>query len=133
METIRILIAEDEALFSEMLSSTLSAQSELEVVGLAWGGETAIRLAREEKSDAALRIKEERPETGIVILSLHGDRRYVTSLPLVELPGWAYLLKQTVPDVATVIRAIKGSISGMLVLDPAVVASLRPRHGSVVA
>ncbi len=83
--------------------------------------------------DAALQIKSERPKTGIVILSAHSERRYVTSLPLDNIQGWAYLLKQTVPDLATVVRAIEGSKVGMVVLDPAVVAGLRPRQGSAVA
>lgn len=149
METTKVLIVEDEPLFSELLRHTLSAERGLEIVGVAQDGETAVRLAREARPDAvvidiglpgeldgieaALRIKQERPQTGIVILSAHKDRRYLTSLPLEENPGWSYLLKQTVPDIATVVRAIQGSISGMVMLDPAVVAGLRPRPGSAVA
>ncbi len=149
METTRILIVEDEALFSELLRRTLSAEPGLEIVGVAGDGETAVRLAGETRPDAvlmdielpgeldgidaALRIKRERPQTGIVILSAHKDWRYVTSLPLEESWGWSYLLKQTVPDMDTVVRAIQGSIRGMVVLDPAVVASLKPRRGSAVA
>ena len=72
-------------------------------------------------------------DTGIVILSVHKDRRYVTSLPLSETPGWAYLLKQNVPDMASVLRAIQGSVDGMVVLDPEVVEGLQPRSGSAAA
>ena len=75
----------------------------------------------------------ERPETGVVILSVHSDRHYVTSLPLEDSGGWAYLLKQTVPDLGELIRAIQGSKAGMVVLDPAVLANLRPRRNSAVA
>ena len=149
MENPRVLIVDDEALFRELLHRTLSAEPGVEVVGVAEDGETAVRLAREIKPNAvlmdielpgeidgiaaALRIKTESPQTGIVILSAHKDRRYVTSLPLEENPGWSYLLKQSAPDLATVIRAIQGSMAGMVVLDPEVVASLRPRQGWVVA
>lgn len=149
METTRVVIVDDEALFRELLRRTLSAEPGLEVVGVAGDGETAIRLAKEASPDvvlmdielpgemdgieAALRIKKEMPQTGIVILSAHSDRRYVTSLPLEDSQGWAYLLKQTAPDLAAVVRAIEGSKAGMVVLDPAVVASLRPRQGSAVA
>ena len=66
--------------------------------------------------EAAIQIKEELPETGIVILSAHDDRRYVTRLPLEKRPGWAYLLKQTARDVATVMRAIEASMDGMVML-----------------
>ena len=149
LKPIKVLIVEDEPLFSDLLSRTLSAEPGVEVVGVASEGETAIRLATElepdavlmdielsgelDGIDAALKIKEGRLETGIVILSIHKDRRYVTSLPFSESPGWSYLLKQTVPDLATVMRAIQGSIDGMVVLDPAVVASLQPKGGTVVA
>jgi DNA-binding NarL/FixJ family response regulator len=148
MEPATVLIVEDEALFGELLRRTLAAEPGLEVLGVAQDGETAVRLAREARPDAvlvdielpgemdgieaALRIKGERPETGIVILSNHRDRRYITSLPLEESPGWSYLLKQTVPDLATVVRAIQESMRGMIMLDPALVASLRPRRGSAV-
>ena len=149
MTSIRVLIVEDEPLFSEMLRRTLSAEPDVEVVGVAGDGETGVRFASELAPDAvlmdielpgeldgieaALRIKNANLDTGIVILSIHNDRRYVTSLPFSESPGWAYLLKQTVPDVATVMRAISGSINGMVVLDPSVVASLQPKSGSAAA
>ena len=145
----RILIVEDEPLFSEMLRRTLSAEPELDVVGVAGDGETGVLMADQLDPDAvlmdielpgeldgieaALRIKNANIEIGIVILSVHNDRRYVTSLPFSESPGWAYLLKQTVPDLATVMRAISGSIDGMVVLDPSVVESLQPKSGSAAA
>lgn len=149
MEKIRLIITEDEPLFRELLLRTLSTEPRLEVVGTAEDAETAIRLSRKVKPDvaimdielpgemdgieAALIIKRERPETGIVILSVHSDHRYVSSLPLGDLGGWAYLLKQSVPDLSTLVRAIHGSKEGMMVLDPAVMAKLRPRQDSPVA
>ena len=74
-----------------------------------------------------------RLDTGIVILSMHKDRRYVSTLPLSETHGLAYLLKQNVPDMASVLRAIQGSVDGMVVLDPEVVESLQPKQGSPAA
>ena len=149
MQRAQILIVEDQPLWSDLLARTLSAEEGISIVGQTADGETAIEMARDLKPDAvlmdiglagkmdgiesALLIKEERPATGIVILSAHNDRRYVTSLPLGEKPGWAYLLKQTVPDVATVIRAIEASMNGMVMLDPGVVNSLRPRAASALA
>jgi DNA-binding NarL/FixJ family response regulator len=149
MEKIRLIITEDEPLFRELLLRTLSTEPRLEVVGTAEDAETAIRLSRKVKPDvaimdielpgemdgieAALIIKRERPKTGIVILSVHSDHRYVSSLPLGDLGGWAYLLKQSVPDLSTLVRAIHGSKEGMMVLDPAVMAKLRPRQDSPVA
>ena len=74
-----------------------------------------------------------RLDTGIVILSMHKDRRYVSSLPLSETHGWPYLLKQNVTDMASVLRGIQGSVDGMVVLDPEVVESLQPKQGSRAA
>jgi len=149
MEKTKIIIVEDEALFRELLRRTLSSESGLEVVGEAEDGETAMHLAEElcpdvvlmdielagdiDGIEAALQIKESKPHIGIAILSVHDDRRYVTSLPLEDSGGWAYLLKQTVPDLATIIRAIEGSRAGMLVLDPAMVKSMSPKQGSKLA
>ncbi len=149
METTRVLIVDDEVLFSELLKRTLSSEPGLEVVGVAHDGEAAVSLAKNATPDAVLMdiempgkldgieagllIKEERPQTGIVLLSMHKDRRYLTSLPLEESPGWSYLLKQSVPDIATVVRAIEGSKQGMVVLDPAVMSGLRPKQNSSIA
>lgn len=149
METTRVTITEDEPLFRELLLRALAAEPEIKVVGTADDGKKSVQLARETRPDvvlmdielpgemdgieAALIIKREMPETGVVILSSHSDRHYVTSLPLEDSGGWAYLLKQTVPDLGELIRAIQGSKAGMVVLDPVVLANLRPRRNSAVA
>ena len=145
----RLLIVEDEPLFGELLGHILSEDPEVEIVGIVRDGESAIRVANEEKPDAVimdieleggldgievgLRIKEKRPETGIVVLSSHKDRRYVTSLPLGESAGWAYLLKQSVPDLSAVLRAVRGSIEGMLALDANWISAMWPREDSAIA
>jgi DNA-binding NarL/FixJ family response regulator len=132
-----------------MLRHALDAEPGLDVVGVATDGESAVAMAAEKNPDAvimdielpgemdgidaALKIKERRLDTGIVILSVHKDRRYVSSFPLSETDGWAYLLKQNVPDMASVLRAIQGSVDGMVVLDPEVVESLQPERGSSAA
>jgi len=142
------MIVEDEALFRELLRRTLSSEPGMEVVGEAEDGETALHLAKKMNPDVvlmdielsgeldgievALQMKKEKPHIGIVILSVHKDRRYVTSLPLEDSGGWAYLLKQTVPDIDTIVRAIEGSKAGMLVLDPAMVSSLKPKKDSIL-
>lgn len=148
-ETTRVTITDDEPLFRELLLRALAAEPGIEVVGTADDGQKSIQLARETRPDvvlmdielpgeidgieAALAIKKEMSEVGVVILSAHSDRRYVTSLPLEDSGGWAYLLKQTVPDLVELVRAIRGSQAGMVVLDPAVLANLSPRQDSAVA
>ncbi len=149
MESTKVLIVDDQVLFSELLQRTLASEPGLEVVGVAHDAKSAIQLAEGTTPDvvlmdielpgemdgieAGIQIKQARPQTGIVILSIHNDRRYVTSLPLEQHSGWSYLLKQSVPDVTTLVRAIQGSMAGMVVLDPAVIYNLRPRQGSTLS
>lgn len=47
--------------------------------------------------------------------------------------GWAYLLKNSLTDVATLRRALSVVASGEVMVDPAVVAILRARNDSAVA
>jgi HlyD family secretion protein len=131
-EDIQILIVEDERLFREMLRRILDAEPGVTVVGTAESGEEAVTQAESlqpdvvmmdvelpgemDGIDAALVIKAARPDTGIVILSAHKERRYLMSMPIEDSAGWAYLLKQSVPDMSTVIRAIQGTMMGMVVL-----------------
>lgn len=145
-QPIRITITDDEPLFLELLLRALSATPEINVIGTADNGRKSIELAREARPDvvlmdielpgemdgieAALIIKQEMPGTGVVIFSAHNDPRYITSLPLEDLRGWAYLLKQTVPNLSELLRAIESSRAGIVMLDPAVVANLGKRRDS---
>ncbi|MDP6513236.1 MAG: response regulator transcription factor [SAR202 cluster bacterium] len=149
MDKTTALVVDDQEFFTEMLTTTLSSKTDIEVVGVAHDGPGAIRLALEKSPDAVLMdielggtmngleaasaIKDSLPDTGIVILSMHNDRRYVTNLLQRDSPGWSYLLKQSLPDVETLVRAISGSIAGWPVVDPAVMANLSPREGTPVS
>ena len=42
-------------------------------------------------------------------------------------------MKQSVSDAGALVRAIEGSASGLVVMDPWVVSSMRPRKGSLTA
>ena len=149
MDTLRLLVVEDESLFRNLLVQTLEEEPDLEVVGEADNGQTAIDLAARHQPDvvlmdiempgqydgidAGIEIRKARPETGIVLLSSHRDRRFFTSLPADQQAGWSYLLKQSVGDIDTVIRAIRGSAAGMIVLDPGLIGEMRPKPDSALA
>jgi DNA-binding NarL/FixJ family response regulator len=144
------MIVEDENLFQEMLRLTLGAQPGLEVVGAASEGATALQLARDLKPDVVLmdielgdgpngietgiEIKKAVPSIGIVLLSTHKEKEkeYLTSVPLDQSEGWSYLLKQSVGDIDALTRAVEGAASGLVVLDPALVMSLRPKPNTSV-
>ena len=146
---VRILIVEDDALFRDLLHVFLAGEATMEIVGVARDGETAVEMARELRPkvvimdielpgqlngiDAGREIQLENPNTGILVLSAHKDRRYLHSVPLGQAPGWSYLLKQSVTDTGALVRAIEGSARGLVVLDPQVVAELRPREDSRLA
>ena len=140
--TTKIMIVEDEILFKEMLRLSLDAQPGLEVVGTASEGATALQLARDLKPDVVMmdielgdgpngietgiEIKKAVSSIGIVLLSTHKEKEYLTSVPLDQAEGWSYLLKQSVGDIDALTRAVDGAASALVVLAPALVIHLRP-------
>ena len=83
--------------------------------------------------DTALAIRKDNPQVGIGFLSAHVESGFLGSLSNELRSGWAYLLKQSVPDLDTVIRAIDGAIQGMVVLDPELVKALGSKGESPIA
>ncbi len=143
MSVTSVLIVEDHALFRQMLRSQLGRYPEIQVVGEASSGLEAVEKARAVQPDVVLmdielgpgpsgieagyKIKAMNPAIGIVLLSMHVDRQFI-----VNAAGWSYLLKKNVHDVDVVVRAIKGSSWGMIVIDPEVTEVLRPRRDTPV-
>ncbi|HEY7059840.1 MAG TPA: response regulator transcription factor [Chloroflexota bacterium] len=146
--SVRVLIVEDEGLFRDMLQTALAAQPAIQVVAAVATGEEAVREAERVEPDvvladielgpglngveAASRIRARHAHAGVVLLSAHRDKQYIASLPAGEAHGWSYLLKNSVTDTATLVRAIEGAAAGLVVLDPALVDALRPRPRSPV-
>src|SRR3990172_9072254 len=50
------------------------------------------------------------------------------ALPAFRAAGWSYLLRQSISDISTLVRAIDGAAMGLVVLDPLVVESLGRRE-----
>jgi DNA-binding NarL/FixJ family response regulator len=90
MKSIRVLLADDHALFRRGVASLLAAEGGFEVVGEVADGRKALEMARDLMPDVILmgasipvmggpeasrRIKAEMPQVRIVILTAsHGDR-----------------------------------------------------------
>ncbi|MCH7606482.1 MAG: response regulator transcription factor [Chloroflexi bacterium] len=146
---VKVLIVEDEGLFRDMLKISLSSIPNIQVVDAVPDGNLAVQSASRLQPDVVLMdielggepngidagraIKSNHPDIGIIILSAHKERQYMKLIASEELSGWSYVLKQSVTDAGALVRAIEGAASGLVVMDPAVVNSLKPRKGSVTA
>jgi DNA-binding NarL/FixJ family response regulator len=118
--TIAVLLADDHAIVREGLKTLLQAQADLRVVGEAANGREAVAAAAELRPDvvvmdismpdmtgieAARRIHAARPETRIVMLSMHGNAEHV--FRALEAGATGYLLKEAAGvELVTAIRAV---------------------------
>src|SRR5512141_409841 len=111
MEKIRVLIADDQSLFLESLSTFLQNYAEdIEVVGLAKNGSEALEQAAALRPDIVLmdvhmpvmdgveatgRLIESQPKVKIIILSTYDEDEYVRKA--LSLGASGYLLKDISP------------------------------------
>ena len=146
---VKVLIVENEGLFRDMLKISLGSIPNLEVVDAVSDGQAAIQTSSEMLPDVVLMdielgsepngieagrtIKKAHPDMGMILLSAHKEREYVNLIASDDLSGWSYVLKQSVTDAGALVRAIEGAACGLVVLDQAVVNSMKPRIGSDTA
>jgi DNA-binding NarL/FixJ family response regulator len=79
---------------------------------------------------AAIEVRRQRPETGVLVLSQYYEEEYAADLIGDRAEGVGYLLKERVGDVDTFIDAVTRVAEGGSALDPEVVRrmlSRRPR------
>ncbi|WP_433347182.1 response regulator [Microtetraspora malaysiensis] len=143
----RVVLADDDVLLREGLASLLE-RSGYEVVGQAGDAEELLVLVREHRPDlaivdirmppthttegldAARVIREEFPETGVLMLSAHVEVDQAMEL-LAAGHRVGYLLKSRVTGVADFIDTLERIAHGGSVVDPSLVAELiaaRRRH-----
>jgi serine/threonine-protein kinase PknK len=136
----RVVLADDEVLLREGLAGLLE-RSGFEVVGQGGDGSELIALVREHRPelalidirmppahsteglDAARVIREEFPETAILVLSAHVDVEHAMDL-LASGQRSGYLLKSRVTDVEEFIQTLERIVKGGSVVDPALVQEL---------
>ncbi len=139
---IRVVLAEDNALFREGVSRLVDAQADMELVGvaadlpglLAQVDEqcpdvvvTDIRMpptGTDEGIEAATWLRANRPEIGVVVLSQYTAPSYALTLLADGSAGRAYLLKERVAGAEELARAIRTVTEGGSVIDPMVVEEL---------
>lgn len=143
---INVIIVEDESLFRDMLRRSLAQDPGIEIVGAYAGPHEVLAEAAAATADAAildiglssdingfelaLRLRRQRPELGIVLLSNFREEAFIAAFQHRRLTGWAYLLKTSVADVDTLTRAVKGSVQGLVIVDPELVNQRKPRPRS---
>lgn len=120
MDKIRLLIADDHPVVRAGLRTLLGSQPDMEVVGEAADGTTAIALCLETKPDvvvmditmqemsglsATQEIVERLPGIKVLVLTMHEDEAYLRRMLRIGATG--YLLKQAVDtELAVAIRAV---------------------------
>jgi DNA-binding NarL/FixJ family response regulator len=137
---LRVVVAEDDVLLREGLASLLG-RSGLEVTGQAGDAAELLALVRDtapelvvvdirmppthttEGLDAARVIRQEFPETGILVLSAHVDVEHAMEL-LATGRKIGYLLKSRVTDVEDFLETLQRIARGASVVDPALVQEL---------
>ena len=136
---MRIVIAEDSALFREGLASLL-ADAGHDIVARVPDAVTLLDAVSEHHPDlaivdvrmppdrtddgarAATALRLEHPDLGIVLLSQHVETSH--SVHLVSSGGFGYLLKDRVLDVDDFLDALRRVAAGGSALDPEVVSRL---------
>jgi len=141
-EGIRVLVADDHALFRQALRGILSTEGDLELIGEAGDGEEAVRMAIElvpdvvlmdvrmpklAGIDAARRISTELPTTKIVMLTVSDEDSDL--FEAIKAGASGYLLKEV--DPAEIADAVRQIHAGQSLLSPAVASKLVSEFASL--
>lgn len=126
---IRIVIADDHAVFRSGLRALVEKDPEFEVVGEAGSGEEVLKILEEKEFDVlvldlsmpgmtgsavATRVLKTHPKMSIVVLTMHDDDHYVRELFKIGVRG--YVLKQSTGN--ELLQAVRAAYRGERYLDP---------------
>jgi len=145
---MRVVIAEDSAVLREGLVQLLADRGHEVCAAVADAG-SLVAAVRDERPDvavvdirmppthtdeglrAALELRSEFPETGVLVFSQYIETRYAARLLERNAAGVGYLLKDRVADVADFTAALERVAAGGTALDPEVVRQLLAVRGAV--
>jgi two-component system, NarL family, response regulator NreC len=135
MARVRILLADDHEMVREGLKAILNAQSDMEVIGEAVDGRSAVALACQLSPDVVVMdvsmphvnglsatelLKESCPAMPVVALSRHSDEDYLRELLRAGAAG--YVLKQS--RSGELLQAIRAVAAGRSYVDPAITGNV---------
>ncbi|MEV0344653.1 response regulator transcription factor [Nonomuraea sp. NPDC050680] len=138
---MRIVIAEDVVMLREGLCMLLTSRGQ-EVVAAVGDGDALRAAVAEHRPDiavvdirmppshtdeglrAAIRIRRDHPEVGVLVFSQYIETRYAAQLLADGAQGVGYLLKERVADVKDFLAALDQIAAGQTVLDPEVVTQI---------
>jgi len=138
---VRIVIAEDNAILRDGLVGLLTDRGH-EVVAAVGDGDALRSAASAYRPDvcivdirmppsftdeglrAAIAVRQEQPEVGVLVFSQYVETRYAAELLAGSAHGVGYLLKDRVADVREFMDALTRIAAGGTALDPEVVAQL---------
>jgi DNA-binding NarL/FixJ family response regulator len=133
--SIRVLLADDQALFREGLDTLLSVHKDIQVVGQAVNGQDAVDLALKLRPDVILmdmqmpilngvgatrRLKQSLPDCRVIVLTTFDDKE--TIFEALRAGAAGYLLKDV--GSAQLAESIRRTARGDSILDPSVAAKV---------
>ncbi|HTW02313.1 MAG TPA: response regulator transcription factor [Streptosporangiaceae bacterium] len=130
-DQIRVLLADDQRVVREGLALLLGLLPEVEVVGTAADGEEAVeraaalrpdvvlmdlRMPRCDGVEATRRLRDQLPQTRVIVLTTYADDRSV--IDALRAGARGYLTKDA--GAAEISQALRQVVDGQAVIDPAV-------------
>ncbi|MFB6452841.1 response regulator [Bradyrhizobium tunisiense] len=137
---IRITLTDDHPLVLAGMKALLQAVEDIEIVGEATDGQTALDIIRQVTPDIAIldislpgisglevarTVATQLPQVRLLALTVHEDHAYVQ--PMLQAGARGYLLKRSAADELE--RAVRAIASGGLYLDPAIAEKALPSSG----
>ena len=140
--TIRVALAEDSYLIRESVERVLARAEDIELVAVCEDLDALLEAIESQRPDvvltdirmppgdsdegirAAEQLRDEHPETGVVVLSQYAEPRYALRLLAKGSEGRGYLLKERVSDAEQLVSAIREVARGGSVIDPKLVDGL---------
>lgn len=134
---IRITLTDDHPLVLAGMKALLQAVEDIEIVGEATDGQTALDIIRQVTPDIAIldislpgisglevarTVAAQLPQVRLLALTVHEDHAYVQ--PMLQAGARGYLLKRSAADELE--RAVRAIASGGLYLDPAIAEKALP-------